>query len=110
MHDRPNEKDWKAFRSLAPVLRERYLRAKNEELATILDDDERSPTEKFWELEERVGEIAKALRACLDGHSRTRMRLFMFQMFDVGMMTVQDLDGFSDDLRRRMIEWVEQEQ
>ena len=110
MHDKPDEKDWKAFRNLVPILRERYLRARNEELTAILGDDDRSPTEKFWDLEERAGEIAAALRACLDGHSRTKMRQFMIQMLGVGMMAVEDLDAFSEELRERMIEWTKQEQ
>lgn len=110
MYDKPDEKDWKAFRNLAPILRDRYLQARNEELAAILDDDERSPTEKFWDLEERTGEVAATLRACLDGHSRTKMRQFMMQMLKVGMMTVDDLDAFGEALRERMIEWTKQAQ
>lgn len=108
MYDKPNEKDWKAFRKLVPILRERYLRSRNAELAAILGDDERSPTERFWDLEEQVQEIAKILRACLDGHSRTKMRMFMYQMFNVGMMTIEDLEDFSEDLRKGMTEWVEE--
>jgi hypothetical protein len=109
MHDRPSEKDWKAFRKLAPILRERYLRGRIEELAAILADGDRSPTERFWDLEEQVGEIATALRACLDGHSRSRMRQFIIQMLAVGMMTCEDLDAFSEELRERMIEWTKPE-
>lgn len=109
MYDTPDEKDWKAFRKLVPILRDRYLGVRNEELAAMLDDDERSATEKFWDLEERVGEVAVALRACLDGHTRSKMKLFMMKMLGEGMMTVEDLDGFSDDLRASLTEWTKLE-
>ena len=110
MHDRPEEKDWRAFRELVPKLRERYIRARNKELAAILVDEERSPTEQFWELEERAGEIAQTLRACLDGHSRTKMRMFIVEMLGCGMMTADDLSAFSEELRQRMAEWADREQ
>ncbi|MEM1083517.1 MAG: hypothetical protein AAGI48_05305 [Verrucomicrobiota bacterium] len=105
MKNRPNEKDWKAFRQLVPTLRERYLQVCNNELVAILADDERSPTEKFWGLEERVGEVAGTLRACLDGHSRSTMNDFMMRMLGAGMMTVEDLEPFGEELRERMVEW-----
>lgn len=102
MSDQPKESDWRAFREMIPELRERFLRAKNEELASILDDASLSPTERFWEVEEKVREIGKTLRACLDGHSRSKMTLFMMTMFNHGMMTEEDLVAFSPELRERM--------
>lgn len=103
MHDKPKESDWKAFRAMAPDLRERYLRDRNEELRTILSDDDRSPTERFWDAEERVREIAKTLRDCLDGHSRSKMEFFIMVMITNGMMTTDDLDAFSAEVRERAL-------
>jgi hypothetical protein len=97
-----NENDWKIFRDMAPVIRERYLSKRNQELLDILGDDQQSHTERFWDVEERSNEIAKILRECLDGHSRSKMRLFMMVMLRHGMMTDDDLNKFSEELRERL--------
>jgi len=88
---------------MVPDLRERYLRARNEELRSILDDGARCPTERFWDVEERTREIAKVLRDCLDGHSRSKMELFIMVMFGHGMITSDDLEAFSSELRERAL-------
>ncbi|MCU0748836.1 MAG: hypothetical protein MUF13_04740 [Akkermansiaceae bacterium] len=103
MHDRPKESDWKAFRAMVPELRERYLCARNEELRSILNDSARSPTERFWDVEERTQAIAEILRDCLDGHSRSKMELFIMVMFNHGMMTADDLDAFSSEIREQAL-------
>lgn len=103
MQDKPRESDWRTFREMVPELRERFLRAKNRELASILDDGGLSPTERFWSVEEKTREIAKVLRACLDGHSRSKMELYMMAMLNNGMMTEEDLAAFSPELRERIL-------
>jgi hypothetical protein len=45
-----NESDWKLFRAMASLLRERYLREKNQELLEILSDDHQTHTDRFWEM------------------------------------------------------------
>lgn len=103
MHDKPLESDWKTFRRMVPELRERYLDGRNTELARILEDEKLSPTERFWALDERAGEIAKVLLQCLDGHSRSKMRLFMILMVRHGMMAERDLEEFSEELRENVL-------
>jgi len=97
-----NENDWKIFRDMAPVIRERYLSKKNQELLDMLGDEQQSHTERFWDVEERTKEIAKILRACLDGHSRSKMDLFMMVMLSHGMLTDDDLDKYSEELREQL--------
>ena len=89
------------FRSMVPELREQYLRVRNQELAATLSDVELSQTDRFWITEEQVGKVAKVLRACLDGHSRSKMEFYMMVMLTHGMMTTDDLANFSDEVRER---------
>lgn len=103
MHDKPKESDWKAFRKLVPEVRERYLKARIEEFSSLLHDGELNATEKFWELEERSSEISKILRTCLDGHSRSKMGLFIGLMLGHEFMTQDDLSVFSSELREQML-------
>lgn len=97
--DKPKESDWKVFRDIVPELRERYLRGRNAELAALLGDDSLSPTEQFWNVEKRARDIARILRECLDGHSRSKMVSFMKLMHKHDMLTAADLERFSLDLR-----------
>jgi hypothetical protein len=102
MHDIAKEKDWKMLRAMAPELRERYLSARNAELSSILANHHLSQTERFWMIEERTKEIAKVLRECLDGHSRSKMEFFIMVMIAHDMMTEDDISKFSEEVQERM--------
>ena len=101
------ESDWKVFRAMTPELRERYLREKNEELKGILEEVGKTPTERFWNAAEKSEEVARILRRCLDGHSRSKMQGFMAQMLQDGLLRRADLDKFSADLRERLSVWAD---
>ena len=103
MHEKPKESDWKAFRKLVPEMRERYLQARIEDFSSVLHNEGLNATEKFWELEERSSDISKILRKCLDGHSRSKMDLFIGLMLRHGLMTQDDLSVFSSELREQML-------
>ena len=99
MEGKPKESDWKAFRKMVPELRERYLAEKNKEIAAIFMDEGRTPTQRFWDARERIEKERKILEACLDGHSRSKMRWYMYLMYRYGMLSNSDLESFSEDLR-----------
>jgi hypothetical protein len=99
MHDKPKESDWTTFRAMVPEWRERYLRRCNPELVAILQDESLTPTEQFWNAEKRIGEEEKILRKCLDGHSRARMVEYLMLMYRHQMLTDEDLERFSEELR-----------
>ena len=102
MRKQPEENDWKRFRAMVPELRERYLRERNAELMGILQDGSLTPTEKFWSASERMEEVGKILRTCLDGHTRSKMMSFLMLMYRYQMLTDQDLKGFSEEVRMRI--------
>jgi hypothetical protein len=101
-NNQPAESDWKNFRSIVPELRERYLRAQNTELISTLQDESLTPTEKFWTASERMDEIGDILRACLDDHRRSTMIHALRRMYHHRMITDQDLNGFSEEVRERI--------
>jgi hypothetical protein len=98
----PLESDWKRFRAIVPELRERYLRGRNAELIATLQDEALTPTEMFWTASELMEEIGGILRACLDDHRRSTMFHALRLMVHHQMITAEDLDGFSDELRERI--------
>ena len=93
------ESDWKKFRAMVPVLRERYLAKCNARVADMLNASGKNHTERFWDAMEEMEKEAKTLRYCLDGHSRSKMFLFMISMVRCGMLTKEDLAEFSQELQ-----------
>ena len=45
--EKPLESDWKKFSALIPVLRERYLAARNAEIVGLLTAPNKEETERF---------------------------------------------------------------
>jgi hypothetical protein len=103
MNDKPKESDWKRFRDMVPELRERYLVKCNAGLVELLQDRSSTATERFWEVEKRVGKEAGILRNCLDGHSRSQMFRFMLLMYRHQMLVEKDLEHFSEELRQGIL-------
>jgi len=103
-HDQPSESDWKKFRMIVPELRERYLRKRNSEIIVILRDESSTPTNIFWTASERIEEIGRILRSCLDGHTRSTMMNYLMIMCRHQMLTEEDLGGFSEEVRGRCTE------
>ena len=103
-HDQPGESDWKKFRMIVPELRERYLRKRNSEIIVILRDESSTPTNIFWTASERIEEIGRILRSCLDGHTRSTMMNYLMIMCRHQMLTEEDLGGFSEEVRGRCTE------
>ncbi len=101
-NNQPTEADWKNYKSIVPGLRERYLSKRNTELIAILSRDSNTPTENFWNTSERMKEIVKIVSDCLDDHRRSRMLNNLMLMYFHEMIGDDDLNGFSDEVRRRI--------
>jgi hypothetical protein len=96
------ESDWKLFSGMAPKLRERYLAERNARIVALLTNPKKNETERFWEALEVMEKEAKILQKCLDGHSRSKMWMFMMTMISVGMLKQEDMAGFSEELRKEV--------
>jgi hypothetical protein len=96
------ESDWRKFSEMAPKLRERYLAEQNARIVRLLTDRKKNETERFWDAMEVMEREAKILRKCLDGHSRSKMWLFMLSMIQVGMLKKEDMAVFSEELRNEI--------
>jgi hypothetical protein len=103
------ESDWKKFRDMVPKLRERYLADRNTRLAAVLVDPAKNQTQRFWDAMEEMEREAKVLRQCLDGHSRSKMWLYILTMIRAGMLTREDAAVFSADLQKEIAYAFEEE-
>jgi hypothetical protein len=98
----PMESDWRKFRDMIPMLRERYLTEKNARIAHILTAPNKTETERFWDTFRVMEKEAKTLQRCLDGHSRSKLWLFMVSMLQAGMLKKEDLAQFSEELQKEL--------
>ena len=96
------EADWKKFRDMVPMLRERYLSERNVLVSRILIDPEKTETERFWDALEAMEKEAEVLRRCLDGHSRSKMWLYILTMIGAGMLRKEDMEEFSSELQQEV--------
>jgi hypothetical protein len=68
----------------------------------LLDAPGKTETERFWDTYEEMDKEAKTLHWCLDGHSRSKLWLFMLSMRKVWMLKKEDLVGFSTELQNQI--------
>lgn len=100
------ESDWKRFSKIIPELRERYLAERNARFVAMLTDPSKTDTARFWDALEAMKKEAKVLQQCLDGHSRSKMLTHMMLMARAGMLRAADLAQFSEELQKRVSEFV----
>jgi hypothetical protein len=96
-----NEKDWKLFRSRIADWQEAYMDRLNREYMEILTG-EGNPSDKFWVLEARIKKDKKATGVRIE-MSKPMMQTNLLLLLREGAITVDDLKGFSDDLREQMM-------
>ena len=69
----------------------------------MLADGTKTETERFWKAMELMERESRVLRECLDGHSRSKMWLYMLTMIRAGMLTREDISVFSEDLQKEVL-------
>jgi hypothetical protein len=99
----PLESDWKTFHKRVPEWRERYLAGQNQQIAALLADGEKTPTEQFWEAEKKISTVARILVDCLDGHTRSKMEMSLCLMYRHKMIGADDLAEFSGEIKKRIL-------
>ena len=95
-----NERDWKLFRAKLPGWQEAYMDRLNKEYIELLTGPGLA-SDKFWELEKRIRQDKKASGVIIH-MSRTYMDLNILSLIAEGVIGLDDLEGFSEDLRERM--------
>jgi len=100
---KPKESDWKTFRKRVLEWRERYLKRTNLEIATLITDENCTPTEQFWKAQARIEKEVRILTDCFDDHSRSKMFMALFLMYNHDVIEGSDLQEFSSELHSRIL-------
>lgn len=94
------EADGRKLRGMVPVLRERFWAKHNVRDAALHADPRKDETERFRDALAAMEEPSKVLRACLDGHSRSRMEWCVMLKGCHVRFRKEDLEGLSEELLR----------
>lgn len=91
-----NEKDWKLFRKRLPDWQEAYMEGLVREYAALLAGPERA-SDKFWALEKSVSRQKRHPGVIVDMRRSNMVNTLLYLLQD-GVITFQDLEGFSEPL------------
>lgn len=92
--------DWKLFREKVPGWQEAYMEKLVEEYIELLSGD-RAASDKFWSLEKRIREDKRRKGVIMDMR-RSTMIHNLLSLLQEGAITLDDLDGFSDEVTERV--------
>lgn len=95
-----NESDWKLFRKLLPQWQEAHIEKLCMGYSELLSSDKLA-SDKFWELEKRIFEDKKSVGVCAR-MSRSSMHYNLVSLLNDGIISLEDLSGFSEDLRKTL--------
>ena len=96
------ETDWKLFGKKLPGWQETFMAKLNKEYISILSRDQNA-SDNFWELEKRIREDKRKTGVLARDIRRSNMLSLMMELLREGAINAEDLDGFSEDLRERII-------
>lgn len=100
MLNRFSEKDWKIFQNKISDWQETYMEKLNKEYIALLSG-EGNASDKFWKLEKRIREDKKDCGVQCE-ISRSNQFCIMLSLLNEGVITFDDLEDFSDDLKDTM--------
>lgn len=92
-----SKKDWKMYREKISEWQEAYMEKLIETYVKYLEGEEPAST-KFWELEKRIKRDRKNPGVLIE-LSKQDMPFDLIRLINEGVITVNDLDGFSDELK-----------
>ena len=100
-----SKKDWKLFREKLSDWQENYMEGLVKEYANFLNDDKKSASEKFWELEKRIKEDKRHPGVIME-MSKSEVIWDIVRLIRLKVITYDDLSDFSDELQMEVKEYL----
>ena len=91
---------WKLFRSRIGEWQENYMERLVKEYIQLLNSPENA-SDKFWKLEEKIKKDRKHPGVIWE-MSKSNMLYDIVDLINYGVITEEDLDGFSEELKERV--------
>ena len=104
--NRIEKKDWKLFREKLPEWQEAHMERLIKEYAALLGGDT-SASEKFWALEKRIRADRQSIGVRINELSRSKLQDILTGLMMENVITEDDLQGFSEELREAACQWIQ---
>lgn len=92
------ESDWKLFKELLPKWQESYMEMLISQYIEILNGDSEASS-RFWALEERINRDKLPSGVLVNDVRRSTMRYEITNLLSDNAITLDDLDGFTEDIK-----------
>ncbi len=92
------EKDWKVFRKKIGGWQRAYMDKLNKEYIALLQDETKTPEDKFWALEDRIL-MDKRRPGVVIEMRRSRFYFNLVGLVNDHVIEMEDLEEFSDEVK-----------
>ena len=93
-----SKEDWKLYREKIAEWQENYMDHLKKEYIALLSSKDGNPSDKFWELEERIKKDRRHPRVTIELRKPSAM-FDIARLITHKVITYEDLDNFSYELR-----------
>ena len=97
-----SKSDWKLFREKIGDWQENYMQRLEQEYISLLSDDGKLASDKFWELEKRIKKDKKSPGVILK-MSKSEAIWNIVYMIRLKVIVLEDLEDFSDNLKEAVV-------
>ena len=101
------ESDWKMFKKLLPEWQERHMEKLIDQYIEILNGSGEA-SNRFWALEERINRDKLSSGVLASDSRRSTMHREIANLLIDNVITLDDLDGFTEDIKSYAQHWIGQ--
>ena len=101
------ESDWKLFKKMLPQWQERYMERLVGQYIEILNGSGEASS-KFWALEERINRDKLSSGVIANDIRRSTMHREIANLLIDNVITLNDLDGFTEEIKSYAQCWIDQ--
>ena len=101
------ESDWKMFKKLLPEWQERHMEKLIDQYIEILNGSGEA-SNRFWALEERINGDKLSSGVLANDIRRSTMHREIANLLIDNVITLDDLDGFTEDIKSYAQHWIGQ--
>lgn len=101
------ESDWKLFKKMLPQWQERYMERLVGQYIEILNGSGEASS-RFWALEERINRDKLSSGVIANDIRRSTMHREIANLLIDNVITLNDLDGFTEDIKSYTQCWIDQ--
>lgn len=94
-----SKNDWKIYREKIAGWQENYMEKLNKEYIALLSASDKEAADKFWELEKRIKSDRRHPGVIIEMRKSNAI-IDIVNLLRLGVITCDELAGFSDDLQQ----------